>query len=138
MKSFLGKFFIFIFQTVNTTFLFLLRYDLKTLKNILLKITFSQQTLIRQASISPFAILSTHRLNMKLDLPRYLGSCIQLYSLAKTLHPPFPTHLGSYTRSLLVSNERRHLFVTPCYNLFYLIHLISVFIAARGDELCEL
>jgi hypothetical protein len=27
--------------------------------------------------------------------------------------PPIPPHLGSYTRALLVSQDRRHLFVTP-------------------------
>ncbi len=27
--------------------------------------------------------------------------------------PPFPLHLGSHTRALLVSPDRRHLFVTP-------------------------
>ncbi len=27
---------------------------------------------------------------------------------------PSPPHLGSYTRTLLVSQDRRHLFVTPC------------------------
>ncbi len=31
--------------------------------------------------------------------------------------PPLPPHLGSYTRALLVSQDRRHLFVTPCFNL---------------------
>jgi hypothetical protein len=35
----------------------------------------------------------------------------QLYSLAETLHPH--PHLGSYTRALLVSQDRRHVFVTP-------------------------
>jgi hypothetical protein len=28
--------------------------------------------------------------------------------------PPLPPHLGSYTRALLVIQDRRHLFVTPC------------------------
>ncbi len=30
--------------------------------------------------------------------------------------PPLPPHLGSYTRALLVSQDRRHLFVTPLTN----------------------
>jgi hypothetical protein len=47
---------------------------------------------------------------MELDLQSLLGSCVQLYSLAETPHPP--PHLGSYTRALLVSKDRRHLFVT--------------------------
>jgi hypothetical protein len=28
--------------------------------------------------------------------------------------PLLPPHLGSYTRALLASKDRRHLFVTPC------------------------
>ncbi len=36
-----------------------------------------------------------------------LAPCAQLYLAAGT------PHLGSYTRALLVSQERRHLFVTP-------------------------
>jgi hypothetical protein len=28
---------------------------------------------------------------------------------------PHPPHLGSYTRALLVIQDRRHLFMTPCY-----------------------
>ncbi len=45
--------------------------------------------------------------------------CAQLYSLAETpqpLPPPPPTpgnYLGSYTRALLVSQDRRHLFAIP-------------------------
>jgi hypothetical protein len=41
-----------------------------------------------------------------------------LHSLAKTPQsppPPHPPHLGSYTRTLLVSQDRRHIYVTPCY-----------------------
>ncbi len=34
-----------------------------------------------------------------------------MYSLAETpATPPLPPHLGSYTRALLVSQDRRHLF----------------------------
>jgi hypothetical protein len=39
--------------------------------------------------------------------------CAQLYSLAENPATPPPPHLGSYTRALLVSQDRRHLFVTP-------------------------
>ncbi len=46
--------------------------------------------------------------------PLPLSSYVQLYSLAETPQlPPLPPHLGSYTRALLVSQDRRHLFVTP-------------------------
>jgi hypothetical protein len=37
----------------------------------------------------------------------------QLYSLAKTPQPSPPPHLGSFTRALLVAQDRWHLFVTP-------------------------
>ena len=51
---------------------------------------------------------------MELDLQRFLGSCVQLSSLAETSQPPsLPPDLGSYTRALLVSQDRRHLCVTP-------------------------
>jgi hypothetical protein len=47
---------------------------------------------------------------MELDLQSSM-----LYSLAETPQPPhpLPPHLGSYTRALLVSQNRRHLFATP-------------------------
>ncbi len=56
-----------------------------------------------------------HRLNMELDSKVYLGSCVQLYSLAVTpqLHP-LPPHWGSAHRGRYWSSQdRRHLFVTP-------------------------
>ncbi len=42
----------------------------------------------------------------------------QLYSLAETLHatPPLTPHLDSYTRALLLSQDRRPLFMTPWSN----------------------
>jgi hypothetical protein len=64
-----------------------------------------------------FKTTCTHRLNMELDLPpkfiwASVYSCILIgWDLAT---PPLPPHLGSYTRALLVSLDRRHLFVTPC------------------------
>jgi hypothetical protein len=59
-----------------------------------------------------------HWLHMELDLQSLFGLlCIQLYSLAETpATPPLLPHLGSYTRALLVSQYRRHLFVTSFYN----------------------
>ncbi len=60
------------------------------------------------------AILFKHR-----DSKVHLGSCVQLYSLAEILQlPPLPPHLGSYTRVLLVSQDWRHLFVTPALFFF--------------------
>jgi hypothetical protein len=49
---------------------------------------------------------------MELDLQCLFESCVQLYSL-KHRNSPLTPHLGSYTRALLVSQGRRHLFVTP-------------------------
>jgi hypothetical protein len=55
-----------------------------------------------------------HRLNMDLDLQSlfelHAHSCTHWLRPRK---PPPPLHLGSYTR-VLVSQDRRHLFVTPC------------------------
>ncbi len=51
-----------------------------------------------------------HRLNMELDLQIFLGSSVQC--TVQRNSPPSP-HLGSQTRALLVSHDRRHLFVTP-------------------------
>jgi hypothetical protein len=50
------------------------------------------------------------------DLQSLFEVCVyvQLYSLAETPQPqPLPPHLVSYTRALLVSQDRRHLFMTP-------------------------
>ncbi len=56
---------------------------------------------------------------MELDLQSFFGLHVhtaQLYSLDETQQPA-PLHpsleLGSFTRSLLVSQDKRHLFVTP-------------------------
>ncbi len=65
-----------------------------------------------------------HRLNMEVDLQSLFGFhvtlCAQLYSLAETPQlPPLTPHLhlhlsmDSYTRALLDSKVRQHLFVTP-------------------------
>ncbi len=60
----------------------------------------------------------THRLNMKVDLQSLFGLhvtwCAQLFSLAETPQlPPSPRIWTRITRALLVSKDRRHLFVTP-------------------------
>ncbi len=53
-------------------------------------------------------------LNMELDLRSFFGLhvmwCEQLYSVLRPPQPPSP-HLDSYTRALLVSQDRRHLLV---------------------------
>jgi hypothetical protein len=47
----------------------------------------------------------------------YLGSCVQLYTLAETLQlpPPSPRIWAHIRGAILVSQDRRHLFVIPCY-----------------------
>jgi hypothetical protein len=61
-----------------------------------------------------------HRLKMELDLQSLFGLHVHSYThwlRPRNLQPlPIPPHLGSYTRTLLVSQGRRYLFVTPrCY-----------------------
>ncbi len=46
--------------------------------------------------------------------PKFIWApCAQLYSLAETPQTPHTPHLGSWTRALLVNQDRRHLFLTP-------------------------
>ncbi len=61
----------------------------------------------------------THRLNMEVDLQSLFGLHVtwwaQLFSLAETPQlPPSPRIWTRKTRALLVSKDRRHLFLTPC------------------------
>ncbi len=55
-----------------------------------------------------------HRLNMELDLQSLFE--LHVHSCTHWLRPrkSLPPHLGSYTRALMVSQDRRHLFTTPC------------------------
>jgi hypothetical protein len=64
-----------------------------------------------------------HRLKMEVDLQSlFLGSMsCDVHSCTHWLrpcNPPYPSsstpHWDSYKRALLVSKDRRHLFVTPC------------------------
>jgi hypothetical protein len=60
-------------------------------------------------------VLFHHRLNMELDLQSLFG--LHVHSCTHWLKPrnsPLPPHFGSFTRALLVSQDRRHIFVTPC------------------------
>ncbi len=55
-----------------------------------------------------------HRLNMESDLQSLFGLlCTAVLIGWDPGTPPLPPHLGSYTSALLVSQDRRHLFVTP-------------------------
>ncbi len=57
-----------------------------------------------------------HWLNMALDLQSLFGLLCTAVLIGNTP----PPHLGSYTRALLISKDRRHLFVTPCRSYFSL------------------
>jgi hypothetical protein len=57
---------------------------------------------------------------MELYLQSFFGLHVHsFYSLRRPRNPPPhpPRHLGSYTRALLVSQDRRHLSVTPCIDI---------------------
>jgi hypothetical protein len=60
-----------------------------------------------------FCNTNDHRLNMELDLQILFG--FHVHSCNHWLRPltPIPPQLGSYTRALLVSQDRLHLFITP-------------------------
>jgi hypothetical protein len=75
--------------------------------------------------LDSFISAFNHRFNMELDLQSLFGLHLYLYSLAESPQLPLPPHLGSYTRALLVSQDRRHLFVTPCLQMTTLCHLFS-------------
>ncbi len=67
--------------------------------------------------------LSHHRLNMELDLQSLFG--LHVHSCAHWLGPriPPPPAFGLIYEALLVSQDRRHFFVTPCsasYSYFLL------------------
>ncbi len=64
-------------------------------------------------SLLLYFIVLHHRSNMESKV--YLASCVQRHSSAETPQPPLSPHLGSYTRALLVSQDRRHLFLTPWF-----------------------
>ncbi len=68
-------------------------------------------------------IIYSHKLNMELDLQSLFG--LHMHSCNYWLRPrnPLPPHLGSYTRALLVSQDGRHLFVTPCLQLKWSIQI---------------
>ncbi len=69
------------------------------------------------AQLSPWPLLflyEHHRLNIELDLQSLFGLlCTAVLISWDPATPSLPTQLGSYTRALLVSQDRRPLFVTP-------------------------
>ncbi len=59
---------------------------------------------------------SGHRLNKyAVRSPKFIWAPVYSYSYWLRPRIPLPPHLGSYTRALLVSQERRHLFVPPWF-----------------------
>jgi hypothetical protein len=71
-----------------------------------------------ETEVNGDSMILNHSLNMELGLQSLFGLLARLYSLAETTQPPpLPPapHLVSYTRAILVSQDRQHLFVTPGY-----------------------
>ncbi len=50
-----------------------------------------------------------------IHMRNFLCSAAVLIGWSPATPPPLTPHLGAYTRALLVSQDRRHLFVTPCF-----------------------
>jgi hypothetical protein len=97
----------------------------------------------------PFLILSLglhHRSNMELDLQSLFGLLCRAV-LIETRNSPLSPHLGSYTRALLVSQDRRHLFkpsglythhflVVSVYDFVYLFDVFRGFGPVRTHKQC--
>jgi hypothetical protein len=76
-----------------------------------------------------------HRLNMELDPQSLFGLhiyCAQLFSLAEPATTPFTRVWG---HALLVSQDRRHLFVTSCDYGIGLSYRPASYVAWRGGRL---
>jgi hypothetical protein len=69
------------------------------------------------ATATPTGNPLSHRLNMELDLQGLFGLLCTAVLIGRhpATYPLLPPHLGSYARALLVSQERRHLFVSLCF-----------------------
>ncbi len=59
----------------------------------------------------------SHRFNLELELQSLFWLHVQCTDVLSGWDPatPPPPHLGSYTRALFASQDRRHLFVTPWF-----------------------
>jgi hypothetical protein len=74
--------------------------------------SYTRALLVSQDRRHLFVTPWLYRLNMKLDLQILFGLHVHRCThWLRHRHPP--PHLGLYTRALLVSQDRRHLFVTP-------------------------
>jgi hypothetical protein len=94
------------YQSIDLTFVYHSAIFLISFKGPCI---FKLQT--KNLSGSPFKG-SIHRSNMELDLQSLFGLlCTDIFLGWNPSTPP--PYLGSYTRALLVSQNRRHLFVTP-------------------------
>ncbi len=89
--------------------------DARTLFLKIIRATYSNRKHV--AAYSTVFIEGTgdeQRLNMELDLQSFfLGSMCTAEPKPPSPPPPILPQLGSYTRALLVSQERRHLSVAP-------------------------
>ncbi len=67
-----------------------------------------------------FYLLVRRELNMELDLKKFIWAPVHscAHWLRTPASPPLPLHLGSYTRALLVSQERP---TSPCNPLVFAI-----------------
>ncbi len=59
---------------------------------------------------------------MELDLPSLFGLLCTAVLIGWDPATPPPPHLGSYTRALLVSQDRRHLLVIPSYTAIFQVY----------------
>jgi hypothetical protein len=78
------------------------------------KINFGTVYLVLEDLTNNFLKAFSRWLDMELDLQSLYGLHVYTAGLIGWDPATSPPHLGSYTSALLVSQDRRHLFVTPC------------------------
>ncbi len=82
-------------------------------------VLYNYSTVLWRCSLLVFYLHSmcfTHWLNMELDLQSLFGLLWTAVLIGwGPATPPLPAHLDLYTRALLVSQDRRNLFVTPWF-----------------------
>jgi hypothetical protein len=98
-------------------------YKLKKVRRCFLRPEFGKNKQGKSTVAAEEKLSFYHRLNMELDLQSLFGlhvhSCTH-WLRVRPLHSPSPhTFLDSYSRAL-VSKDRRHLFVTPCFYPWFL------------------
>ncbi len=70
-----------------------------------------------------------HRFNMELDPRKFVSASVYIYPPTPQLPSPFLPHLGLLFE-VLVNQDRRHLFVTPCSRARNCCNCLTV----RGSE----